>query len=586
MSVKRGQAGIITTVVLILVGLAAISLVAVFINSMVKDNIESAKVFSQISDISIKELAISEDNNFARVLISAGSNNLSVNSTEIVLTDDYGKTQIFDLNESIEVLESRYIYIPLTISFNISKVGLYPVLYLNGKKRVGNLASTFSNRAILLAPDFKEPNGGYCLSKSQCNSSFCNSIGVCSDKSLNSNCGINNDCTSGFCNSLNHICSDGNVGNDCASNSECLNSMCGSDNICGGINSLCENVGEQDSCNVNLSCGVNYKCTDERCGDGTCNNGESHSSCEVDCPGLCDGVSCSYPLPNCVDGQCCFFVWGCQDPCADINCNSGWCSYGSCNCDIGYTGSNCEIHVGYCGDGSCDHNDYNNEDAGSCYQDCHCGDNNCDSMYDENAGSCYVDCHNCGDGICDNNYGEDCNYCFTDCGSCPYCGDYSCNNGETCGSGSNSPGSCQYDCGICGNGVSCSNSMDCNSGYCENSICGIANGNYCSNSDNCQSGFCNSNYQCSDKSIGSNCNSNYDCNSGYCDSMYGCQLKPDGYSCSSQSECVGGYCFSGPNYPDGECFNGDSGSYCTDNSHCDSWNCDLNSESGTYKTCI
>jgi hypothetical protein len=146
--------------------------------------------------------------------------------------------------------------------------------------------------------------------------------------------------------------------------------------------------------------------TSSPCGDGTCDDGETCSSCPLDC-GFC---------PKCGDGTCN----------ADETCSS-------CPQDCG----SCEK----CGDGFCN----NGEDCLSCPADCgvcaSCGDGTCSGT--ENCTNCPKDCGKCvgcGDGVCSAD--ETCVSCPQDCGSCAVCGNGVCNDGETCIN-------CAQDCGAC-----------------------------------------------------------------------------------------------------------------------------------------
>ena len=124
------------------------------------------------------------------------------------------------------------------------------------------------------------------------------------------------------------------------------------------------------------------------CGDGVCAAGqESCASCLSDC-GAC-------PVPRCGDGTC----------------QAGE-SCGSCPADCGDCGPSC-------GDGTCDPG----ETCGACPFDCgacapSCGNAWCG--FGEDCRSCPFDCGacapTCGDGVCDP--GEDCDGCPFDCGAC------------------------------------------------------------------------------------------------------------------------------------------------------------------------
>lgn len=196
----------------------------------------------------------------------------------------------------------------------------------------------------------------------------------------------------------------------------CSSVTCKKDSDCNDGNSHTE-----DTCEYAGSCKA--YCSNQKipyCGDGSCNNGETCSSCSNDC------------------GKCAPY-------CGDKICNNGeTCS--TCSMDCG----KCQP-TEYCGDGQCN----NGETSSSCQGDCPvfpwCGDKICNNG--ETCSSCEQDCGACfwcGDGSCNN--GETCSSCSSDCGKCAdptpdptpneFCGDKICNNGETCSS-------CSSDCGKC-----------------------------------------------------------------------------------------------------------------------------------------
>jgi hypothetical protein len=156
------------------------------------------------------------------------------------------------------------------------------------------------------------------------------------------------------------------------------------------------------------------------CGDGTCDDGETCTTCSADC-GLC---------PGCGDGMC----------------------------DDGETCSSCPQDCGLCatcpGDGKCD----GAKTCENCAQVCGfcatCGDGVC-SAPTETCYTCPKDCGKCpgcGDGTCGPN--ETCASCPQDCGVCAYCGDGVCEKPyETCVN-------CPQDCGMCPI-ISCAMELTC-----------------------------------------------------------------------------------------------------------------------------
>jgi hypothetical protein len=121
----------------------------------------------------------------------------------------------------------------------------------------------------------------------------------------------------------------------------------------------------------------------------------------------------------------------------DAGTTSG-CGNGSC--DPGETCSSCpsDCACATCGDGNCDPGETCSSCPGDCGPCATCGDGNCDPG--ETCTSCPGDCgpcSGCGDSKCDP--GETCSTCPGDCGACATCGDTTCDPGETC---STCPGDC------------------------------------------------------------------------------------------------------------------------------------------------
>jgi hypothetical protein len=147
------------------------------------------------------------------------------------------------------------------------------------------------------------------------------------------------------------------------------------------------------------------------CGDGKCSNGETCSTCALDC------------------GQC------------------QTCGNGNCDTTQGESCTNCPMDCGACpscGDGFCT---MPQENCQNCPQDCGvcpgCGDHTC-TPPNETCFSCPTDCGECmgcGDGICQAS--ETCISCPMDCGVCSVCGNNKCEGPyETCFN-------CEQDCGTC-----------------------------------------------------------------------------------------------------------------------------------------
>lgn len=183
------------------------------------------------------------------------------------------------------------------------------------------------------------------------------------------------------------------------------------------------------------------------CGDGSCDGGETCTSCPDDC-GVCP--------PVCGDKQCdsaetCQSCPGDCGPCAPA-CGNKKCESPTENCQ------NCATDCGKC--------------------PVLCGDGTCDAT--ETCSSCAADCcaPKCGNGVCDQPT-EDCKTCPSDCGMCPgtACNPITsqgCKATEQCYLGNDlkpvcaAPGSIQK-------GAACTGLADCVKGYiCVSGQCGKA----------------------------------------------------------------------------------------------------------------
>jgi hypothetical protein len=103
-------------------------------------------------------------------------------------------------------------------------------------------------------------------------------------------------------------------------------------------------------------------------------------------------------------------IYGCN-PCSNKDCNSGTCVEGECECNDGWSGSNCDVDL--CADINCEN--------GTCVNGiCECEDNFQGTLCDEEI-FCTNSCGYANDGECDDG-GPNSNYnvcgCGTDCGDC------------------------------------------------------------------------------------------------------------------------------------------------------------------------
>lgn len=179
-------------------------------------------------------------------------------------------------------------------------------------------------------------------------------------------------------------------GEDCGTCAADCGQCCG--------NGVCE-PGRSETCSTCAAdCG---KC----CGNGLCeaNFGEDCGTCAADC-----GQCCGNGLCESGRGETCST---CDDDCG-ICTPAPRCGDGTC--DPGETATSCpaDCDTTECGDGTCDPD----EDSTTCPADCPaptCGDGTCDAG--EDSTTCPADCPapTCGDGTCD--AGEDSTSCPSDC---------------------------------------------------------------------------------------------------------------------------------------------------------------------------
>jgi cysteine-rich repeat protein len=236
-----------------------------------------------------------------------------------------------------------------------------------------------------------------------CTTDICSSSGTCTHNIINS-CTNNDGLCCGSCTYLNdNDCAQCSVNSDCNDGNACTTDTCS-----GGS---CSHNAISGCCTSSAQCNDGNACTTDLCSSNTCSHPSISNCCtsSAQCGGsqTCVGNVCTNPSAYCGDGTC----------------NNGeTCS--TCSDDCG----SCSPSA-YCGDGTCNNGETCStcsDDCGSCSPSAYCGDGTCNNG--EDCSSCPTDCgtcDKCGDGRCNN--GETCSTCDTDCG---------CASNEVCQGGS------------------------------------------------------------------------------------------------------------------------------------------------------
>lgn len=81
---KRGQAGIITTVLIILVALAAVAIIAIFILNQVRNSVDDAELKSKLSQVDISATSVQAGNNY--IILKKNSDSTSLSIENVVVT--------------------------------------------------------------------------------------------------------------------------------------------------------------------------------------------------------------------------------------------------------------------------------------------------------------------------------------------------------------------------------------------------------------------------------------------------------------------------------------------------------------------
>lgn len=107
---KKGQSGIITTILLILVALAAIALIAAFLINQVRTNVTHAEAKSKVSSISIEVKEANVGNNYILLQKTSSDSDVGIGDVEATVNGQSVKTTL-DLNDGWQALEYKKLWL-------------------------------------------------------------------------------------------------------------------------------------------------------------------------------------------------------------------------------------------------------------------------------------------------------------------------------------------------------------------------------------------------------------------------------------------------------------------------------------------
>ncbi|MDD5012148.1 MAG: hypothetical protein PHQ66_00670 [Candidatus Nanoarchaeia archaeon] len=207
-SSEKGLSTIIMTMILILVSLAAIGILWVVINNLLKGSSENVGLERLTLSAEIKEVSIDNSSNNVSLLIrrNVGGGNLvgmkfffyNDTSTEVI-------TQYIALEQLKE--ENFLFHLMMNVS-NLNKISIVPVFSsVSGKENVGTVADTFdinTGTRILVPPTGCTPMN-CSLSGYNCGT---HANGTCAGTLNCGNCSDGYNCIDGVCHPTSSLCSD------------------------------------------------------------------------------------------------------------------------------------------------------------------------------------------------------------------------------------------------------------------------------------------------------------------------------------------------------------------------------------------
>ncbi len=141
---KRGLSQIVSTVLLMLIFIVAISIISVMLSPLLKAPSNSVVVQSLSVYLEIEEESVEISDNMVNMNVRRNPGGGEIIGLKVILEDEDGMIQSLDYSMGINELESKSISLPYKSSSigRIEKISIAPLFSVNGQERLGDIADT------------------------------------------------------------------------------------------------------------------------------------------------------------------------------------------------------------------------------------------------------------------------------------------------------------------------------------------------------------------------------------------------------------------------------------------------------------
>jgi len=283
---KKGMSGVVTTLIIILLVIAAIGIIWVVLKNFIQSSSEQISLDKFTIDLDIKNAYVDQVSGNVSVVVGRGSGQGDLVGIKFIIIDKYLQSEVFESKENLPTGfgTTTFSFITTLSPDEVDSVSVAP-MYRNsvGKEVLGEISDTFK-----IPTGGGIPIGGGTPSQPQqpqCTPVTCESLGNYECGSYqNGTCAGTLDC--GTCSLPTPYCQSGRCVESCTPN--CTGRVCGDDG-CGGTScgncteGICNATGQccSDTCNLLgyacgmwSICGILTNCTEEiGCGAGEfCNS--------------------------------------------------------------------------------------------------------------------------------------------------------------------------------------------------------------------------------------------------------------------------------------------------------------------------